>query len=315
MRGEDALATILLVSRLCAEGVEPLKASEFWKLREYVGRPGELLGRTEDELFRHWGLEAATSVRIVRLLGRGRAMAFELERLGQSGISTLTPFDVRYPKQFVDKLGSKAPSLLYTAGDVDLLGIPAVGVVGSRDVSQEGAAVAEAAAVQAARQHCVLVSGGARGVDQLAMNAAFGAGGAVVGILADSLERNLKFPDVRRAIHYGQALMCSPYNPNAPFRAGNAMGRNKLVYALSDITLVVASDVDKGGTWAGAVEALKSNAGRVGVWRGPGQGPGNEELIERGGLPISSMAELKAAVFERPVVRVEPTYESQGLFL
>ncbi|WP_420637798.1 DNA-processing protein DprA [Candidatus Poriferisocius sp.] len=242
-------------------------------------------------------------------------MAFELERLGQSGISTLTPFDVRYPKQFVDKLGSKAPSLLYTAGDVDLLGIPAVGVVGSRDVSQEGAAVAEAAAVQAARQHCVLVSGGARGVDQLAMNAAFGAGGAVVGILADSLERNLKFPDVRRAIHYGQALMCSPYNPNAPFRAGNAMGRNKLVYALSDITLVVASDVDKGGTWAGAVEALKSNAGRVGVWRGPGQGPGNEELIERGGLPISSMAELKAAVFERPVVRVEPTYESQGLFL
>ena len=34
------------------------------------------------------------------------------------------------------------------------------------------------------------------------------------------------------------------------------MQRNKLIYALADTSLVVSSDVNKGGTWAGAVEQL-----------------------------------------------------------
>lgn len=35
------------------------------------------------------------------------------------------------------------------------------------------------------------------------------------------------------------------------------MQRNKLIYALADASLVVNSDVDKGGTWAGAIEQLE----------------------------------------------------------
>jgi hypothetical protein len=34
------------------------------------------------------------------------------------------------------------------------------------------------------------------------------------------------------------------------------MQRNKLIYALADASLVVNSDLDKGGTWSGAVEQL-----------------------------------------------------------
>ena len=36
------------------------------------------------------------------------------------------------------------------------------------------------------------------------------------------------------------------------------MGRNRLIYTLADHAIVVASDVEKGGTWAGATEALKA---------------------------------------------------------
>ncbi|MEQ1668554.1 MAG: DNA-processing protein DprA, partial [Sulfuriferula sp.] len=36
----------------------------------------------------------------------------------------------------------------------------------------------------------------------------------------------------------------------------NAMQRNKLIYALADASLVVSSDLNKGGTWAGAIEQL-----------------------------------------------------------
>lgn len=58
-------------------------------------------------------------------------------------------------------------------------------------MSEEGAEVAQALGRQAASLGLPLISGAARGVDQLAMNAAFQAGGTVVGIPARSLVRTL----------------------------------------------------------------------------------------------------------------------------
>ena len=298
MSHDDSLAAILLLSRIGSDEVRPLKASEFWGLCDLVGRPSLLLGADETQLVGEHGLAADLAARIVDLLDRATAMAFELERLGQAGISTLTPFDEHYPRRFVDRLGAAAPALLYAAGTVELLDNPGVGVVGSRNVSPDGAEVAGAAAERAAHMGLPLISGGARGVDQIAMNAAFGAGGGVVGVLAESLVRKLRSPDVRRAIHEGRTVMCTPYNPEAPFSVGNAMGRNRLIYALSRITLVVASEVDEGGTWSGAAQALKGGIGRVAVWRGPGEGPGNARLEGRGAVPVTSLDELEAAVLE-----------------
>ena len=36
------------------------------------------------------------------------------------------------------------------------------------------------------------------------------------------------------------------------------MGRNRLIYTLADYAVIVASDAESGGTWAGAVETLKN---------------------------------------------------------
>ena len=298
MVNDDSLAAILLLSRVGSDEVRPLKASEFWGLCDLVGGPSLLLGADETQLVSEHGLAVDLATRIVELLDRATAMAFELDRLDQAGISTLTPFDEHYPRRFVDRLGAAAPALLHAAGTVELLDNPGVGVVGSRNVSPDGAEVAGAAAERAAHMGLPLISGGARGVDQIAMNAAFGAGGAVVGVLAESLVRKLRSADVRRAIHEGRTVMCTPYNPEAPFSVGNAMGRNRLIYALSALTLVVASEVDKGGTWSGAVQALKGGIGRVAVWRGPGEGPGNAQLEERGAVAVTSLDELEAAVLE-----------------
>ena len=295
---DDSLATILLVGRLREESVQQLRASEFWDVCDRVPRPGALLGARVEELATEHGLAGDLAGRVAALLDRATGMAFELERLYQTGISTLTPFDENYPQRFIDLLGVTAPALLYAAGAVELLDKPGVGVVGSRDVSPEGADVARAAAESTARLGLPLISGGARGVDQTAMDAAFGADGAVVGVLAESLMRKLRGADVRRAIHDGRTVMCTPYSPAAPFSVGNAMGRNKLIYALSTLTLVVAADVDTGGTWSGATEALRRSFGRVAVWRGPGEGPGNVRLEERGAVPVRSLDELEAAVLE-----------------
>lgn len=51
----------------------------------------------------------------------------------------------------------------------------------------------------------------------------------------------------------------SAINSNVGFSVYSAMDRNKYIYALSNITLIVSSDYSKGGTWAYATENFKSN--------------------------------------------------------
>ena len=301
MRNDNSLATILLTSRLLDAAAKPFTAKEFWELKkelellEQIGEPQFLLGKATDELIQ-MGVPQDSATRVVELFDRATAMAFELERLDGSGIRVLTPFDEEYPQAWLERLRGKAPPVLYAAGALELLNQPGVGVVGSRDVSSEGQEIAKEAAERIASLGRTLVSGGARGVDQLSMNAAFQAGGCVVGILADSLVRKLKKSDVRQAIYEGQTVMCTPYNPDAPFSVGNAMGRNKLIYAMADLTLVVACEPGKGGTWQGAKETLEKNFGRVAVWQGPGEGAGNAQLKEA--IPISSIEELQTAILE-----------------
>ena len=292
-RSDDALATIALVSRLCADELRPLKASEFWKLMAKPdSRPSDLLGMSAGDLTSDDGFSTVLAERLVALLGRATSLAFEIERLQHSGIKAITPFDEHYPNCWSDRLGAKAPPLLYAAGAAELLDCRGLGVVGSRDVSPDGAEVAVAAAQSAASRGLPLVSGGARGVDQLAMNSALDSGGTVVGVLADSLARKLRNADIRAAIHDERIVMCTPYSPDAGFSAGNAMGRNKLIYAQAALTLVVASDNGQGGTWSGATEALDNKFGRVAVWRGPGEGSGNEILDRRGAAPVATIDEL-----------------------
>jgi predicted Rossmann fold nucleotide-binding protein DprA/Smf involved in DNA uptake len=103
-----------------------------------------------------------------------------------------------------------------------------------------------------------LYSGGAKGVDKISMNAALSERGTAVGILADNLERAIRAPEIREALIRGDLCLATAFAPNAGFSVGAAMGRNKLIYSLADYAIVVSSDVEKGGTWSGAKEALKA---------------------------------------------------------
>lgn len=296
---QDSLVAVLMTSRLVSDGVKPLSAPEYWKHPELAQHPRLLLEQPPDAHCQDGGFGGEVSSRIASLLLRATAMSFELDRLRQKGIRlhTLTPFDEHYPCQFRSRLKKKTPVVLHAAGPRELLQRPGLGVVGSRDIGEEGADVAKSAARLASRLGIPVISGGGRGVDRLAMNAALddhGAEGTVVGFLADSLERQLKQPDTRRAILDERVLLCTPYEPDAHFTTGRAMGRNKLIYAGALATLVVASDKKSGGTWAGAVEALKHGFGPVAVWRGPGEGPGNQALEQSGATPVDSLDDLEA---------------------
>jgi predicted Rossmann fold nucleotide-binding protein DprA/Smf involved in DNA uptake len=279
---DAALATLLLTTHLIRRDSKPLSAGEYWELVAAVEDPAKLLAG-----------EAPADERVSALLQAGTALALKLEELERTGIRALTPYDDGYPRLLLERLDGAAPPVLHVAGPMELLGNDGIGIVGSRNVGTEARDVAAEAARATAREGLSVISGVARGIDQVAMAAALEAGGTVVGIPADSLNKLAGDPNVRRAITDGNLCLATPYSPSAGFSVGGAMARNKLIYALARATLVVTSDHEKGGTWTGAAEALKRGA-RVAVWSGPGSGEGNNALIARGATAVTSVEEVFA---------------------
>lgn len=224
-------------------------------LREIQRQPADLLSPDAAEILR-----ACQSVidegRLQKLLGRGFLLSQVIERWQARAIWVVSRADAEYPRRLKTRLREDAPAVLYGCGDMALLETGGLAVVGSRHVDDALIDYTMAVGRLAARAGRTLVSGGAKGIDQAAMRGALEGGGKVCGVLADSLEKTTMNREHRNLLLDGQLVLISPYDPSAGFNVGNAMQRNKLIYALADTSLVVSSDLNKGGTWAGAVEQL-----------------------------------------------------------
>lgn len=194
--------------------------------------------------------------RLQKLLGRGFLLSQAIDRWQTRAIWVVSRADTEYPRRLKARLREDAPAVLYGCGDLTLLETGGLAVVGSRHVDDSLVDYTMSIGRVAANAKSTIISGGAKGIDQAAMRGALDAGGKVCGVLADRLERTAMKREHRNFLLDGQMVLISPYDPNAGFNVGNAMQRNKLIYALSDAALIVNSDLKKGGTWAGAVEQL-----------------------------------------------------------
>lgn len=301
---DNALASILLTTRLLRRDAAALSPSEYWQLIACIPDPGSLLGSPEGQI-KSLPKEVSAD-RVIELLDGATALAMQLEKLSQSGIRVISSFDENYPSRLVDRLGPAAPPVLYVAGSMVKLQKDGVGIVGSRNVGSAAREVAADVARVVAAAGLSVVSGVARGIDQIAMSAALEAEGHVIGIPAESMNKLVRDPNVRRAITGDQMCLVTPFIPSAGFSVGAAMGRNKLIYALSSATLVVTSEEGKGGTWSGATEALEKGYGPVGAWTGVGAGEGNVRLIRRGATPITEPSAILAIERSEAAAPVTP---------
>jgi predicted Rossmann fold nucleotide-binding protein DprA/Smf involved in DNA uptake len=286
---EDTKAIILLCGVFGKDHSEkPLSLAEYSSLvRWLIGaemRPGDLLKKENisgaamgSRLDKH---------RLESLLGRGVQLGFAVEEWQRNGIWIISRSDTDYPVRYKKHLKDKAPPLLFGVGDRSLLSGGGLGIVGSRNVDQEGEAFTHQVAELCAYNRMPVVSGGARGVDQISMTAALEAGGVTIGVLAENLLKKSVERSARHAIADGRLLLLSPYHPNARFSVGTAMGRNKLIYAMSDYGLVVSAEYKKGGTWAGAEEELKREISLPVFVRTGNKAPqGNNRLLDLGAIP------------------------------
>ena len=290
---EDAQVILLLCSRFGpSDRSEVLTLGEYNRVARWLRsarmRPADLLdGSSVAALGQGAGI---AEERLRGLLGRGMQLALAVDRWSQAGIWVVCRSDGNYPARCRAQLSEQAPPVLYGAGTQALLAGGGLAVVGSRGADEECLAFAAEVGARCAHGRIPVVSGGARGVDAAVMSGALAAGGTVIGVVADTLlERSLS-RDARAGLVEGRLLLVSPYYPEAGFNTGNAMARNKMIYALADYGLVVCSGRSKGGTWAGAVEELKRKLGRPVFVRVGGTGSdGNRALIDEGALPFPAL--------------------------
>jgi predicted Rossmann fold nucleotide-binding protein DprA/Smf involved in DNA uptake len=285
---QDSLALLLLCSQLDLDddSAKPLTLRE-WnplarKMQAASIRPADLLGLSQADLHTRLELPTDYATRITQLAERANGLHRELNRLDSLGIYSLTRADSGYPERYHQRLKDSAPTVLFYAGEKALLGQPGITVVGSRHLDDAGKECAAFVGNACGMSGLVLYSGGAKGVDTISMESALEARGTAVGVLADSLEKTVRTR--QDALRRGDLCLVTPYSPNAGFSVGAAMGRNRLIYTLADYAIVVASDAETGGTWAGATETLKNGWVPVFVLEHDAMPEGNRLLLQKGAL-------------------------------
>lgn len=280
-------------------GAKPLSNGEWGRfagwLRDNGLNPADLLSGAAQNLGRI-NDRTVTEERIQALLCRGAALGFALEKWERAGLWVLTRADQDYPERLKRRLRAASPPLLFGCGNKALLNKGGLAVVGSRNASPEDLAFTAGLGKKTASEGFSIISGGARGVDDAAMTGALEREGTGIAILADSLLRTSTSSRFRRPLISGYLALISPFNPEASFFAGNAMARNKYIYCLSDAAVVVSSTSGKGGTWSGAIEAIRNNWVPIWIKTTAEPGSGNPQLVDQGAhwLPesLGSIASL-----------------------
>jgi predicted Rossmann fold nucleotide-binding protein DprA/Smf involved in DNA uptake len=185
--------------------------------------------------------------------------SFLLEDILNQGYELIPINSNDYPKTLKDNLKLKfVPPLIYIKGNKSLLHDKTIAIVGSRSADDISLQFTKNIAINATKKYQCVVSGGAKGVDQSALEESINSGGHSILVLPQGiLTFSSGMKKYYKNIVEGNLLILSTFHPKAGWSTGLAMARNKYIYGLSQEIYVAQSD-SKGGTWSGVLEGLKS---------------------------------------------------------
>ena len=240
---------LLLTSQLGDPERKPLTVAQFRTLASRVrasdGPKGDKELSPRDLIVLGYSREMAQ--RIVELMGQQYLLEYYLSKGHKNHCVPLTRITQGYPLRVRDALGDDSPGCLWAKGDISLLETPCISLVGSRELREENRAFAQEVGLQAAKQRYTLVSGNARGADKAAQDACLAAGGSVICVVADSLEKQ-KAND--------RILYLSEDGFDCAFSSVRALSRNRVIHSLGEATFVAQASLHRGGSWDGTVRNL-----------------------------------------------------------
>lgn len=150
--------------------------------------------------------------------------------------------------------------VLYGAGDVSLLDLPSVAVVGARASSPEGLKRAAQLSRDLVAAGIVVMSGLAAGVDAAAHRAAIQYGGRTIAVTAMPLDRAYPAENAELQVQiYTSHLLLTPFPIGQRIFPKDFPERNRVMARLARATIVIEAG-DTSGTLHQVVESL--DAGR-----------------------------------------------------
>jgi DNA processing protein len=198
----------------------------------------------------------------------------ELRFAEKHKVQVLTQSSPSYPQRLLQC--ADAPYVLYYRGSSDLNAARTVAVIGTRKPTDYGTSMCEELIRGLKAEGVLVVSGLAHGIDAIAHRESVRCGLHTVGVLAHGL--HTLYPPAHQSLAKemmaaGGVLteFCSGTKPDR----GNFPVRNRVVAGMSDVTIVVESDI-KGGAMITAYLAHGYNRevaaypGRVGDTRSAG---------------------------------------------
>jgi len=223
--------------------------------------PKNLLDNIKDlDLYwQEFNLSFEMKNRIEYLLSPERVVKVHMgiQDLKRKNIHIITRASENYPVKLKDKLKNKRPSVIFYIGNLELIKVPSVGIVGSRNIGKEEELFINDVTLDLIYKSYTIISGGAKGADRTSEEVALNNNGNLVLFLASDMNKKITDPLIIKHIIEGKMLILSESVPSSHFKIYAAMDRNKYIYALSEFVIIAKTDYNKGGTWAGAREALK----------------------------------------------------------
>ena len=195
----------------------------------------------------------------------------------------------------LDEIGSP-PAALFVVGDASAVWQPQIAIVGSRNASHAGTAIARDFARTLVLAGFAITSGLAEGIDAAAHGAAVDAGGITLAVLGTGAD--LVYPpkhgDLAAQITSHGALI-SEFPPGTPPHPRHFPRRNRIIAGLSLGTLVVEASLRSGSliTARNAVEAGRDVFAVPGSIHNP-LARGCHQLIRNGAKLVETAEELIA---------------------
>jgi DNA processing protein len=172
------------------------------------------------------------------------SVADEVRSWQARGYRLLSILDDDYPALL--RGVQQAPPIAFTIGSV-IADDPAVSVVGSREASAAGLAMAADLARALTARHMTVVSGLARGVDTAAHRAALDAGGRTVAVIGTGI--TCAYPAENRRLQNeiaDRGLVLSQFWPEAPPQKHTFLMRNATMSGYGLATMVVEAGETSG---------------------------------------------------------------------
>jgi DNA processing protein len=276
--------------------VAGLGPSRFRRLLDVYGSASAAMAEDPGTLSQVLSLPASSVGDLARLPSQLDAIAEELSSLDEQGVRALIWEDETYPQRLLAT--SSPPVVLWRVGRADLNSSPMVAVIGSRELSAEGSALARGLSTALAQAGAVVVSGLAPGIDAAAHQAALEAGAVTVGVCGCGLMTALIEGRGGLAARVAEAgALCSELSPTAPLFPQALFARDRIIAGLSDAVAVVEARAGGGAVHTAKCALREGRPVFAALW--PAHHPGAAgpaELRAQGAHPLAHPADLLAAL-------------------